>query len=144
MIMYPDKTSSRKNNVHNVSGVNQHGGKRGKTQVGKTGVEFRYYKKAEFAKLSQEQKDELREHRQQQKDGGGKKSKKSNQQRISALEQSMQERDKLIKEQTQLIATLQTQQGSQTQESQQPATKSILRKPLQPPADANITNQRPR
>ena len=34
-----------------------------KTTCGETGVEFRFYKPAEFGKLSREQKDELRDHR---------------------------------------------------------------------------------
>ena len=56
-----------------------------KVQVGKTVVEFCYYKKMLFDQLRQEQKEELRRHRDstkhQKKDGGG-----SNQQRISSME----------------------------------------------------------
>ena len=61
------------------------GKRKGKVQVGDTGVEFRYYKRTEFKQLKQEQKEDLRQRqvstKHQEKDGGT-----SNQQRISAME----------------------------------------------------------
>ena len=45
-----------------------------KVSIGKSGVEFRFYKKAEYDKLNKAQKDELREYR-ANKGGGDKPSK---------------------------------------------------------------------
>ena len=105
MLTAPQK--SQGGNPHNISAIEQAKRKRGggQTQVGKTGVEFRYYKKSEFAKLSKEQKDELREWRAAQKDT---KKPKTNKQQIAALKQELEKQAEVSKAQAQTIAALQS------------------------------------
>jgi hypothetical protein len=53
-----------------ISSVSQGTGK-GKSSIGKSGVEFRYYKPPEYDLLSAEQKSELKEHRDNKRGAGG-------------------------------------------------------------------------
>ena len=83
----PHHTSDFGNN-HRISQVQTEGGgrkRKGKVQVGKTGVEFRYYKRNEFKRLSDDQIEELVAWR-EKNDNGGKKAKgNANKHSISAI-----------------------------------------------------------
>jgi hypothetical protein len=63
-------------NEADVSSVT-HGSAGSKPSIGKTGVEFRYYKATEYATLSNEQKAELKVYREKKKTGNGNSNKKA-------------------------------------------------------------------
>ncbi len=136
LLAAPTKHNQPTNN-HRVSMVETGSVKRkGKVQTGKTGVEFRYYKKREFHQLSKEQKDELDEYRRHMKEKEGddnppKKKKQSHKQRIAALQAQLEE-------QAQKIASLETHQDpalppAPTTANPPQRPQGILRNPLQPP-----------
>ena len=87
--------------IHTISGVSHEGNKLKKKQNrGASGVEFRYYKPEEYRSLSDDQKNELREHRKRKGHSGQSnenKGKGNNKQRkikdhvISALKEIVQE-----------------------------------------------------
>ena len=89
-----------------------------KKNIGKTGVELRYYKRDEYNKLSNEQKKELQLWRKDKKtkDGNNSDSKgtKNNKSRISALETQIAELIKLNKDMTEKISAVSTSKGSIT------------------------------
>ena len=57
------RKSNSSNKIASISGVGGDTGTKVKPSVGKTGLEFRYYKKGEYKRLSEEQRTELREWR---------------------------------------------------------------------------------
>lgn len=93
----------------NISSVG--GGPGGtKPSIGKTGVQFRYYKKKEYAKLSDEQKVELKEWREKQQNGkdGGAKNGESERKRIrreisSIMKEESEKKEKKAKKSEQQL-----------------------------------------
>ena len=96
-------------------------GKSGKTVIGKTGIELRYYKRDEYNWLSNAQKSELHEWRKSDK-GKGKRNVDSSggdgitddKARISALESQLEQLIKLNKDMSEKIAAVNTTNTNDT------------------------------
>ena len=87
LLLTAPKFKDNGNGPHRVSAIKtSKDGKYKSKNVGKTGVELRYYAKKEYKKLSQDQKKELMDWRAEQKSDG-----KSHHQKVAALEQQLQE-----------------------------------------------------
>lgn len=141
LLAVPQKKTTQ--NTHTVSGLHSEGGNKhrgggggggggrkrgkGKIEIGKTGVELRYYKTSEFHKLPQNMKDELSEWRDNKKKAK-KAQKQSETQKISALEAQ-------LAEQAQVIASLRSAQSQpQVPPGNPPTSRALVpRNPLQPP-----------
>ena len=96
---------------HQISSICSKGGKR-KENTGKSGVEFRYYAKNEYRKLSKDQKNELSEWRN--------KDKTSNQ-KVSVLEQQLKDMGDETESLQATIASINTS----AQEARAPLTNTL-------------------
>ena len=79
---------------HRIAALKSTRNNRGKVKIGpKTGVEIRFYRRHEWTKLSKEEQDEVREHRQEElkQQGTKRKANESESAKIAALETQLQE-----------------------------------------------------